>query len=69
MHGIQKKEAGRHQRRDRPGVRQVPEGIGEQREMDLLQIASLYDGQEVFEWSDRLLDICTDFSVGNVVFV
>ena len=34
-----------------------------------LQFASLYDGQEVFVWSDCLLDLCTDFLVGNMVFV
>ena len=30
-----------------------------------LQFASLYDGQEVFVWSDYLLDLGTDFLVGN----
>ena len=35
----------------------------------LLQFASLYDGQEVFVWSDCLLDLGTDFLVGNMVFV
>ena len=34
-----------------------------------LQFASLYDHQEVFEWSNRLLDLGTDFLVGNTVFV
>ena len=35
-----------------------------------LQFASLYDGQEVFLWSDCLLDLLgTDFLVGNMVFV
>ena len=34
-----------------------------------LQFASLYDGQEIFVWSDRLLDLGTDFLVGNMVFV
>ena len=34
-----------------------------------LQSASLYDGQEVFVWSDCLLDLGTDFLVGNMVFV
>ena len=34
-----------------------------------LQFASLYDGQEVFMWSDCLLDLCTDFVVGNMVLV
>ena len=33
-----------------------------------LQFASLYDGQEVFVWSDCMLDPGTDFLVGNVVF-
>ena len=28
-----------------------------------LQFASLYDGQEVFVWSDCLLDLGTDFLV------
>ena len=34
-----------------------------------LQCASLYDSQEVFVWSDCLLDLGTDFLVGNMVFV
>ena len=34
-----------------------------------LQFASLYDGQEVFVWSDCLLDLGTDFLVDNMVFV
>ena len=34
-----------------------------------LQFASLYDGQEVFVWSDCLIDLGTDFLVGNVVFI
>ena len=34
----------------------------------LLQFVSLYDGQEVFVWSNCLLDLGTDFLVGNVVF-
>ena len=34
-----------------------------------LQFASLYNGQEVFIWSDCLLDLGTDFLVGNMVFV
>ena len=34
-----------------------------------LQFASLYDHQEVFMWSDYLLDLGTDFFVGNMVFV
>ena len=34
-----------------------------------LQFASLYDGQEVFVWSDCLLDLGTDFLVCNMVFV
>ena len=34
-----------------------------------LQFASLYDGQEVFVWSDCLLDLGTDFLVGSMVFV
>ena len=33
-----------------------------------LQFASLYNGQ-VFVWSDCLLDLGTDFLVGNMVFV
>ena len=33
------------------------------------QFASLYDGQEVFMWSDYLLDLGTDFIVGNMVLV
>ena len=34
-----------------------------------LQSASLYDGQEVFVWSDCLLNLCMDFLVDNTVFV
>ena len=34
-----------------------------------LQFASLYHGQEVFVWSDCLLDLGTDFIVGNMFFV
>ena len=34
-----------------------------------LQFASLYGGQEVFVWSSCLLDLGTDFLVGNMVFV
>ena len=35
----------------------------------LLQFASFYDDQEVYMWSDCLLDLGADFLVGNVVFV
>ena len=34
-----------------------------------LQFASLYNGQEVCMWSNCLLDLGTDFLVGNMVFV
>ena len=34
-----------------------------------LQIASLYDNQEVFVRSDCLLDLGMDFLVGNMLFV
>ena len=34
-----------------------------------LQFASLYNAQENFMWSDCLLDIGTDFIIGNMVFV
>ena len=34
-----------------------------------LQFVSLYDGQEVFVWFNCLLDLGTDFLVGNMVFV
>ena len=34
-----------------------------------LQFASLYDRQEVFVWFSCLLDLGTDFLVGNMVFV
>ena len=34
-----------------------------------LHFASLYDGQEVFVWSDCLLDLGTDFLAGDMVFV
>ena len=40
----------------------------DEREAIPLQFASLYDRQ-VFVWSDRLLDLGTDFLVGNMVFV
>ena len=33
-----------------------------------LQFASLYDGQEVFVWSDCLLDLGTDFLISNMDF-
>ena len=32
------------------------------------QFTPLDDGQEVFVWSDYLLNLGTDFLVGNVVF-
>ena len=34
-----------------------------------LQFASLNHGQEVLVWSNCLLDLGTDFLVGNMVFV
>ena len=34
-----------------------------------LQFACIYDGQEDFVWSDCLLDLGTDFIVGNMVLV
>ena len=34
-----------------------------------LQFASLYDRQEVIVWSNCLLDLGTDFLIGNMVFV
>ena len=34
-----------------------------------LLFTSLYDGHEVFMWSDYLLDLGTDFLVGNMVLV
>ena len=34
-----------------------------------LQSASLYDEQEIFMWSDCLLDLDKDFLVGNMIFV
>ena len=34
-----------------------------------LQFASLYDDEELFVWSNCLLDLGTDFLVGNMVFV
>ena len=34
-----------------------------------LRFAFLYDGQGFFEWSDCLLDLGTDFFVGDMVFV
>ena len=34
-----------------------------------LQFASLYDHEEVFMWSNSLLDLVMDFLIGNVVFV
>ena len=32
-----------------------------------LQFATLYAGQEVFVWSDFLLDLGMDFIVGNMI--
>ena len=34
-----------------------------------LQFASLYDGQEVFVWSDCLPDLGMDFLIDNMIFV
>ena len=34
-----------------------------------LQFASFYDRQEIFMWSNCLLDLGTDFLVGNMVFI
>ena len=34
-----------------------------------VQFVSLYDHQEVFVWSNCLLDLSKDFLVGNMVFV
>ena len=34
-----------------------------------LQFASFYDGQEVFVWSNCLLDLGTDSLFGNMVIV
>ena len=34
-----------------------------------LQFASLSDRQEVFVWSNGLLDLGMDFLVGNMIFV
>ena len=34
-----------------------------------LQLVSLYNGQEVFVWSDYLLDLGTDFLVGNKTMI
>ena len=34
-----------------------------------LQFASLYNGQEVLVWSNCLLDLGTDFLIGNMIFV
>ena len=34
-----------------------------------LQFASLYNRQEVFVWSNCLLDLGIDFLIGNMVFV
>ena len=33
-----------------------------------LKFASLYDGQEVFVWSDCLLDLGTDFLAGKMAW-
>ena len=33
-----------------------------------LQFVSLYIGQEIFVWSSCLLDLGTDFPIGNMVF-
>ena len=34
-----------------------------------LQFVTLYDDQQVFMWSIYLLDLGTDFLVGNKVFI
>ena len=34
-----------------------------------LHILSLYDRQEIFMWSNCVLDLGTDFLVDNMVFV
>ena len=34
-----------------------------------LQFASLYDDQEIFMWFNCLLDLGTDFLVGNIIIV
>ena len=34
-----------------------------------LHFASLYEAKEILVWSDCLLDLGTDFLVGNMVFV
>ena len=34
-----------------------------------LQFVPLYDGQEVLVWTDCLLELGTEFLVGNMVFV
>ena len=34
-----------------------------------IQFASLYNGQEIFVWSNCLLELGMDFIVGNMVFV
>ena len=34
-----------------------------------LLFASLYDGQEVFVWSNGMLELGTDFLVGDMVVV
>ena len=34
-----------------------------------VEFAPLYGGQEVFVWSDCLLDLGADFLIGNMVFV
>ena len=34
-----------------------------------LQFVSFYDHQEVFEWSNCLLDLGMDLLIGNMVFV
>ena len=41
----------------------------DERESLPLQCASLNDDHDVFVWSDCLLDLDTDFLVGNIIVV
>ena len=56
-----------------PFHRALQNGFGQTRwtgDMTIpLQLVPLYDGQELFVWSDCLLDLGTDFLVANMVFV
>ena len=63
------RERERERETDRQTDRQTDRRTDELETCPYLQFASLYDGHEVFVWSDCMLDLGTDFLVGNMVFV